>query len=145
MTQSMATTSDAAVGDYQSGLPNTDDGAAISVLRDRYRQRRELANFYQAQITALNPAPLQSWSIVPLLVSVAALLISTRSFPAGWSLNILLIAVVLGMAVPVLAKMGHEKEAAAINERYFAEHALLFPDDPPIELIGYLLAKNKAC
>jgi len=143
MTHSAAATGGVAVAAHPSGLPETDDGAAIGILRDRYRQRRELANFYQAQITALNPAPLQSWSIVPLLVSVAALLISTRSFPAGWSLNILLIAVVLGMAVPVLAKMGHEKEAAAINERYLEEHALLFPDDPPIELVGYLLTKNK--
>ncbi|SEN85472.1 hypothetical protein SAMN05192583_3717 [Sphingomonas gellani] len=120
------------------GTP-VDAAVDLDALRDRYRQRRELANFYQGQVTALNTAPIQAWVVLPVLVSATAVLISTHAFSEKAGFTILLIAVLLGVAVPVLAKMGHEKEAALIRDRYLAEHALLFPACPPIELVGFLL------
>ena len=116
-----------------------DEGVDLEALRDRYRQRRDLANFYQSQVTALNTAPVQAWSVLPLLTSLAAVMISTHVFSEQASFNIVLGAVVLGMCAPLLSKWAHGKEAELIRARYLAEHDLLFPDCPPVELVGFLL------
>jgi len=117
-----------------------DEAGNLAMLRDDYRQRRDLANFYQGQITALNAAPVQAWSTVALFVSIAALSISTGGTltftEKAW---IVLGALVAGVGLAVWSKYKHGREAEVIRTRYLAEHALLFPGIPPIELVGFLL------
>jgi hypothetical protein len=120
-----------------------DQANSITALRDDYRQRRDLANFYQGQITALNTAPVQAWSTMALFVSIAALGISTAgalTFPQkAW---IVLVALVAGVGLAGWSKYKHGQEAEVIRARYLVEHAQLFPDVPPIELVGFLLTGN---
>jgi hypothetical protein len=117
-----------------------DQANSITALRDDYRQRRDLANFYQGQITALNAAPIQVWSTVALFVSIAGLSISTAGVLTFWQkVWIVLGALATGVGLAAWSKYKHGREAEVIRTRYLAEHALLFPGIPPIELVGFLL------
>ncbi len=84
-----------------------DEASDLEALRDRHRQRRELADLHQAQVTALNAAPVQAWAAIPLFVSIAALPVSTGGYPEPLRQDVILTAILVGVSIPLVSKRRH--------------------------------------
>ena len=116
---------------------------AIRARRALHKERRELAAFYQGQLSMLETVRAQGLSVLSLMIAVSAVLLSASRLPPAQAQFVVFVAALSAVGMVVLFIRSAERRALEIEQNYLQAHSELFGRVPAIELVSWLLSRRR--
>lgn len=116
---------------------------AIRAVRALHKERRELAAFYQGQLSMLETVRAQGLGVLSLMIAVSAVLLSASRLPPTQAQFIVFIAALSAVGMVVLFMRSAERRAREIEQSYLKAHSELFGRAPAIGLVSWLLDRRR--
>lgn len=120
------------------------DDAADRQRRALHKEQRELAAFHESRIRdlALPIAPIAQ--SLGLLLSVAAVLLSTSETTPRERWLVVVGAIAMWFVAAAFVRFSQQNAALRICAIYAEQHQALFGEPPTIELCGFVLPQRRA-
>ncbi|MBU1378470.1 MAG: hypothetical protein KKE02_21350 [Alphaproteobacteria bacterium] len=128
-------------GDETPGWETSDDDQGHA--RAPGAAQRELAAFYQSQLTTLETVRTQGLTLFSVMMAASGVLLLASRLSAIAAQFVVFIAALSTVGMVMLFVKSAERRALEIEGRYLRAHSELFGDMPAIEMASWLLDRRR--